>query len=341
MLRLAQIDRVECAGNRGSSLTEETTSDGAGEYRTTSRSFDRRLILRIIVLGSAAGGGVPQWNCTCPVCALAWIGDPRVARRTQSSIALTIDGESFALVNASPDLRQQIIDNPRLHPRRGLRDSPIRSVIVTNAEADHVAGLLTLRERQGFVLAATAATHAALRANAIFNVLADDVVERRTIALDVPFSPLAGLEVVAFPLPGKVALWLEGEEVDGESDSTIGLELRANGRRIIYAPGCSRITDALIERIEGADAMFFDGTTFTDEEMIAHRLSSKTARRMGHIAMSGPGGALERFAKTHIGRKIFVHINNSNPTLIAGSPERRMVEDAGWTLAFDGEEIAL
>jgi pyrroloquinoline quinone biosynthesis protein B len=299
--------------------------------------------LRIIVLGSAAGGGVPQWNCACPVCALAWIGDPRVARRTQSSIAVTIDGENFALVNASPDLRQQIIDNPPLHPRRGLRDSPIRSAIVTNAEADHVAGLLTLRERQEVVLAATAATHAALRANAIFNVLADDVVERRTIALDVPFSPLAGLEVVAFSLPGKVALWLEGGgvEASGENETTIGLELRANGRRIIYAPGCSRITDALIERIEGADALFFDGTTFTDEEMIAHRLSSKTARRMGHIAMSGPGGALERFAETRIGRKIFVHINNSNPALIAGSSERRMVEDAGWTLAFDGEEIAL
>jgi pyrroloquinoline quinone biosynthesis protein B len=295
------------------------------------------------MLGSAAGGGVPQWNCTCPVCALAWSGDARVARRTQSSIAVTLDGENFALVNASPDLRQQIIDNPPLRPRRGLRDSPIRSVIVTNAEVDHVAGLLTLRERQSFVLAATAATHAALRANAMFSVLADDVVERRTIALDIPFAPLAGLEVVAFALPGKVALWLEGGavEVSGGNEATIGLELRANGRRVIYAPGCSRVADALLERVEGADALFFDGTTFTDEEMIAHRLSSKTARRMGHTPMSGPGGAIERFAKADVARKIFVHINNSNPALIAGSPERRLIEDAGWTLGFDGEEIAL
>ena len=230
-------------------------------------------------------------------------------------------------------MRQQIIDNPSLHPRRGLRDSPIRSVIVTNAEVDHVAGLLTLRERQSFVLAATAATHAALRANAIFNVLADDIVERRTIALDVPFAPLAGLEVVAFALPGKAALWREGGavEVGGEDDATIGLELRAKGRRVIYAPGCARITDALLARVEGADALLFDGTTFTDEEMIAHRLSSKTARRMGHTPMSGPGGALERFADSRIGRKIFIHINNSNPTLIAGSPERMMVEEAGWS----------
>ena len=294
------------------------------------------------MLGSAAGGGVPQWNCACQVCALAWAGDPRVERRTQSSIAATLDGESFALVNASPDLRQQIIDNPPLRPRRGLRDSPIRSAIVTNAEVDHLAGLLTLRERQAFVLHATAATHAALRANAIFDVLAGDVVERRTIALDVPFAPLAGLEVVAFSLPGKAALWLESgsAETGGESDATIGLELKAKGRRAIYAPGCSRISDALLARIEGADALFFDGTTFTDEEMIAERLSSKSARRMGHTPMSGPGGALERFADIHVGRKIFVHINNSNPALIAGSPERIMVEEAGWTLAFDGEEIA-
>jgi pyrroloquinoline quinone biosynthesis protein B len=295
------------------------------------------------VVGSAAGGGVPQWNCACPVCALAWSGDARVARRSQSSIAVTVDDENFALVNASPDLRAQIIANAPLHPRRGLRDSPIRSVIVTNADVDHVAGLLSLRERQAFALHATAATLGVLGANAIFNVLADDVVDRRAIALDVPFAPLANLEVVAFALPGKVALWLEGDrvEVGAESETTIGLEFRAGGRRAVYAPGCARITDALLARVEGADALFFDGTTFTDDEMIVHGLSQKTAQRMGHTPMSGAGGALERFAGARIGAKIFVHINNSNPALIAGSRERRLVEDAGWTLGFDGEEVAL
>src|SRR5579863_484767 len=124
----------------------------AGEYRATSRSFDRRLTLRIVVLGSAGGGGVPQWNCACPVCALAWSGDARVARRSQSSLAITLDGESFALVNASPDLRQQIVATALLHPREGQRHSPIKSVIVTNADVDHIAGLLTLRERQAFTL---------------------------------------------------------------------------------------------------------------------------------------------------------------------------------------------
>ena len=159
--------------------------------------------MRVVVLGSAAGGGVPQWNCACPVCALAWSGDARVARRTQSSIAVTVDGDAFALVNASPDLRQQILATPVLHPRGGLRHSPIGGVIVTNADVDHVAGLLTLRERQNLTLHATTATLATLAANAIFNVLAAECVERRAIALNVPFAPLAEMEVTAFALPAR------------------------------------------------------------------------------------------------------------------------------------------
>jgi len=299
--------------------------------------------VRFIVLGSAAGGGVPQWNCACPVCKLAWAVDPRVARRTQSSLAASLDGEGFALVNASPDLRQQILATPALHPRAGLRHSPITAAIVTNADVDHVAGLLTLREQQPFRLHATAATLATLAANAIFNVLGAAVVARAPVALGEPFAPLQGLEVVAFALPGKVALWLEGAhvEIGAESETTIGLEFRAGGKRAIYAPGCARVTDALLARVAGADLVFFDGTTFTDDEMIAHGLSAKTAQRMGHTPMSGAEGALARFAGAKVGRKIFIHINNSNPALVEGSPERHMIEAAGWELAFDGMEIAL
>ena len=299
--------------------------------------------MRVVVLGSAAGGGVPQWNCGCPVCALAWSGDPRVTRRTQSSLAVTLDGENFALINASPDLRQQIIANSLLHPRNGLRHSPIKAVIITNADVDHIAGLLTLRERQGFALHATAGTLAMLGANAVFNVLAADIVERKAIALNIPFAPLGELEAIAFPLPGKVALWLEGAhvEIGGESEATIGLEFRTDGRRVVYAPGCAQVTEALLQRVDGADVLFLDGTTFTDDEMIARGLSMKTAQRMGHTPMSGADGALNRFADVRIARKIFIHINNSNPALIEGSSERRLVEDAGWEIAFDGMEIAL
>jgi pyrroloquinoline quinone biosynthesis protein B len=299
--------------------------------------------LRVLVLGSAAGGGLPQWNCACRACALAWSGDNRVKPRSQSSLAISVDGDNYVLVNASPDLRAQILAAPALHPRRGLRDSPIESVIVTNSDVDHVAGLLTLREKQSFVLCATEATHATLRANAIFNVLDAELVERKPIALGVSFAPLKGLEATAFPLPGKVALWLEGDrvEIGGESEGNVGLEFRANGARIVYAPGCAGVTDSLLGRVEGADILFFDGTTFTDDEMIAHGLSQKTAQRMGHVSMSGPEGALKRFAGVKVGRKIFIHINNSNPALIDGSPERRAVEDAGWELAFDGMEAAV
>jgi pyrroloquinoline quinone biosynthesis protein B len=260
---------------------------------------------------------------------------------------VTVDGESFVLVNASPDLRQQIIDNPALHPRSSLRQSPIRAVIVTNSDVDHVAGLLTLRERQVLTLHATVGTLETLRANAIFNALADDLVERRAAALNVPFAPLEGLEATAFSLPGKIALWLEGGEVEGgeveigaESEQTIGLEFKADGKRIVYAAGCARVTDALLERVEGADVLMFDGTTFTNDEMIAQGLSHKSALRMGHTPMSGAEGALTRFAEIRLGRKIFIHINNSNPALIAGSPERLLVEQAGWELAFDGMEIS-
>jgi pyrroloquinoline quinone biosynthesis protein B len=285
---------------------------------------------------------VPQWNCACPVCALAWSGDARIERRSQSSLAISVDGERYVLVNASPDLRQQILAAKALHPRHGLRDSPIESVIVTNADVDHVAGLLTLREKQSFALHATKATLGTLGANAIFNVLDAAFVERKAIALGVPFAPLEGLEVTAFPLPGKVALWLEGDhvEIGGESEATIGLEFRANGARVVYAPGCAGVTDALLRRVDGADILFFDGTTFTDDEMIAHGLSQKTAQRMGHVSISGPDGALARFAGAKVGRKIFIHINNSNPVLVDGSSERRAVEDAGWEIAFDGMEAA-
>jgi pyrroloquinoline quinone biosynthesis protein B len=299
--------------------------------------------LRVVVLGSAAGGGVPQWNCRCPVCSLAWSGDARVKRRSQSSIAATADGEAFVLINASPDLRQQVIDAPSLQPRDGSRSSPIKACVVTNADVDHLAGLLTLRERQNFALYATSATLAALAANPIFDVLAADCVERKVIRLDEPFEPVPGLALSAFATPGKVALWQEGEsvEIGGVGEGSVALELRHDGKRLIYAPACAKATPAFRERISGADVLFFDGTTFTDDELIAAGLMAKTAQRMGHTPMSGPEGSMAALAGVPIGRKIYIHINNSNPVLIEDSPERRAVEAAGWEVAADGMEIAL
>jgi pyrroloquinoline quinone biosynthesis protein B len=299
--------------------------------------------LRVVVLGSAAGGGVPQWNCRCPVCSLAWSGDARVKRRSQSSLAATVDGEAFVLINASPDLRRQILERPALQPRGARRSSPIKACVVTNADLDHIAGLLTLRERQSFDLYATSATLAALAANPIFDVLAADCVERKIIRLDEPFEPVPGLALRAFLTPGKAALWQEreGAEIGGEGEGSVALELRHGGKRLVYAPACAKITPAFRERISGADALLFDGTTFTDDELISAGLMAKTAQRMGHTPMSGPQGSLAALADIPIGRKIYVHINNSNPVLIEDSPERRAVETAGWDVAADGMEIAL
>jgi pyrroloquinoline quinone biosynthesis protein B len=274
---------------------------------------------------------------------LAWRGDARVKRRSQSSIAATADDSAFVLINASPDLRQQIIDAPPLQPRGGSRASPIQACIVTNADVDHIAGLLTLRERQRFDLYATTATLAALAANPIFDVLAAESVARKPIRLGEPFEPVSGLLVSAFPTPGKVALWQEGEsvEIGGEGEGSVALELRHDGKRLVYAPACAKVTPALRERISGADVLLFDGTTFTDDELISAGLMMKTAQRMGHTPMSGPAGSIGALAGASVGRKIYIHINNSNPVLIEDSPERREVEAAGWEIAYDGMEIVL
>ncbi len=299
--------------------------------------------MRILVLGSAAGGGFPQWNCNCPVCQLAWSGDPRVRARSQSSLAVSADGERWLLLNASPDLRQQIIDQPILHPRGGSRQSPISAVFVTNADIDHLVGLLTLREQQAFTLFGSRSTLAQVAGASVFGVLNKDLVKTREVDLESTVDTGIGLKVTAFPVPGKVALYLEGDVVDvgAEGESTVGLEITDGVKKFFYVPGCSDINERVAKRLRGADLLFFDGTTYTDDEMVALGLSPKTAHRMGHVAMSGKDGSVARFAESGIGRKIYVHINNTNPVLIEDSKERASVEKAGWDVAYDGMEVVL
>jgi pyrroloquinoline quinone biosynthesis protein B len=299
--------------------------------------------LRILVLGSAAGGGFPQWNCRCPVCELAWAGDRRVSARTQSSLAVSADGERWLLLNASPDLRQQILANAPLRPRGPGRHSPIGAVVLSNGDVDHVAGLLTLRERQPLAVYGTDAVLKVIADNPIFRVLDPTHVRRIALALDTPMDTNLGLDVTAFPVPGKVPLYQEGGEVHvgGETDTTVGLRIAGAGTCFFYIPGCASVTPALLQRIAGAPLLFFDGTTYTDDEMVRLGLSQKTAHRMGHVAMSGLDGSLEKLAAAELGRKVYVHINNTNPVLIEGSAERRQVEAAGWEVAFDGLEVVL
>jgi pyrroloquinoline quinone biosynthesis protein B len=260
---------------------------------------------------------------------------------TQSSLAVTADGGAWALVNASPDIAEQLLATPALHPR-GLRDSPIGAVLVTNGDVDHVAGLLTLRERQPFDLFATAGILETLAANPIFGVLGE-VVRRRPVALGAPFALLPGLEAELFAVPGKVALWREGEgpvETREIGEATVGVTLRAGGREAHAVPGCAAMTPELAARLRGADLVLFDGTVWADDEMPSGGLGPKTGARMGHMAMSGPEGSIAAFEGLDVKRKVYMHVNNTNPVLDPASPERRAMEAAGWELAQDGMELS-
>lgn len=290
----------------------------------------------LTVLGAAAGGGVPQWNCACRNCSLAREG--HLPRMTQSSVAVSLDGTDWVVLNASPDIRAQL-SVPRFAPQ-GLRGSPVKAVVVTNADVDHIAGLLSLREGTGFDLWASAETHAVLAGSPVFGVLSE-VVARREMALDASFSPLSGLTVTPFAVPGKVALFLEGREGAGHrmGGQTVGLEIVGRGKRVYYIPGCADVPDWLLGRVEGADLILFDGTVFTDDEMIREGVGTKTGARMGHLAIGGPEGSLARFAGAHISRKLLIHINNTNPILRPDSPERAEATAAGWEVAQDGMEV--
>lgn len=305
------------------------------------------MALRALVLGAAAGGGLPQWNCNGPNSARFWRGDRPMAQATQSSLAVSVDGSDWALLNASPDLRAQVIASPALHPRdparHGLRDSPIRAVVVTNADVDHIAGLLTLREKQAFSLVTTSGIADVLDANPVFGVLDPALVTRRIVALETPVEVLPGLTATLFAVPGKVALFLEGEAVQTDlmGEQTVGVELSDGAATAFYVPGCARMTPELADRLRGAELVFFDGTVFHDDEMIRLGVGQKTGRRMGHLAMAGPEGTLAAFAGLDVRRKVFVHINNTNPVWDPDSAERRIAEAAGWEIGFDGMEIAL
>ncbi|MEL6979486.1 MAG: pyrroloquinoline quinone biosynthesis protein PqqB [Pseudomonadota bacterium] len=306
--------------------------------------------LTAIVLGSAAGGGFPQWNCGCANCRDAFAGVAGLEARTQSSLAVSGDGADWALLNASPDLRSQILATKALQPRRPGRDSPITSVLLTNGDLDHIAGLVTLREKQPFTLWATAEILAILEANPIFAALDRSLVDFKAATMDAPFALTPTVEATLFRVPGKAPLFLEGAAPAAPdapqaalSDFTVGVSLRRPGARdaAFYIPGCAAMTPALAARIDGAAALFFDGTVYHDDEMIRAGVGVKTGRRMGHMPMAGPEGSLAALRDVAAARKIYVHINNTNPVLRPDAPERAAVAAAGWEVAHDGLTLPL
>ncbi len=260
--------------------------------------------------------------------------------RTQASVAVSADSARWTILNAAPDLKAQLDRTPVLHPR-SLRGSPLEAVVLSGGEIDQITGLLTLRERQPFALYATAEILDLLGKNPIFGALAADLVTRIAVAPGESFALPGGLEVELFTVPGKPPLYVEGAApgIGGETGETVGIEVRA-GKRLMFVPGAAAITPALHARLAAADVVLFDGTLFTDDEMIRTGTGTKTGRRMGHVPIDGPGGSLETLAGLP-GRRIYIHINNTNPVLVDGSPERHRVQAAGWEIAEDGMEIAL
>jgi pyrroloquinoline quinone biosynthesis protein B len=307
--------------------------------------------LRIIVLGAAAGGGFPQWNSNAPGCARARRGDTAALPRSQTSVAVSGQDRRWVLLNASPDLRWQIEATPALHPGPALRSSPIAAVVLTGGDVDAIAGLLHLREGHAFSLYAAPAVLEILDANPIFDVLPRNRVVRHELPFDAavelrgPDGPL-GLTVEAFAVPGKRPLYLEGDDFDAtpnEAGDTIGLAVidQTTGRRFHFIPGCALVNDEVLRRVADTDLLLFDGTLWQDDELVRLGASDKTGRRMGHISMDGAQGAMARLAGQPIKRRVFIHINNSNPVLLADSPQRRQVEAAGWEVAYDGMELRL
>jgi len=255
------------------------------------------------------------------------------------------------VLNASPDLRLQIEATPVLHPRKGLRSSPISGVVIPGGDVDAVAGLLHLRERHRFTVYAPSRVLAVIAANPIFGVLAPDCVQRVELPLDrrvelTGASGASGLAVVTFAVPAKVPLYLEtdGEDpVIGEEGDAVGLEIidTEARRSLFFIPGCAAMTEGLRRRLAGAELVFFDGTLWQDDEMIRLGVGTKSGRRMGHMSMNGEEGTIAAFRDLSVKRRIFIHINNSNPVLLEDSAERRLAETAGWEIAYDGMEVRL
>ena len=299
--------------------------------------------MKIIVLGAAAGGGFPQWNAASANNRQAFAGEADCPRMTQCGLAVSANGRQWLLLNASPDLRAQILATRELYPPEIPRSSPIESVVLTGADVDAIAGLLTLREGHAFSVWAGDYVIGAIEANPIFQVLDRRLVRFERIGVGGQFDPVPSLSCRTFWTPGKPPLYLEHVHgIEQMHGSAFGLRITDDRNKVlVFLPSCAEVTPEVVRAIDGAHALFFDGTMYTDDEMIRSGEGQKTARRMGHVAMTGKGGAIEALAKAKIGARYFIHINNSNPVLNRSSRERKAVEEAGWRIAEDGMRIEL
>ena len=306
--------------------------------------------MRVRVLGSAAGGGFPQWNCGCPNCRGVREGTIAAVPRTQESVAVSGDGKAWFLLNASPEIRAQIESFPALHPR-GPRDSPIAAILLTNGDLDHCLGLLSLRESHPVTVYATDRVRRGFsEGNVLYRTLErfagqvtwQPLVPGREVELAGPGGTPSGLTVRAVALPGKPPVHLM-ERFPPDPEDNVGFCIleRATGRALAYFSGVAAVTPAVLDALRGADCVFFDGTFWSDDELIALGLGDKRAQDMAHLPIGGQAGSLAALADHRSGRRVYIHVNNTNPILREDSRERAVVEAAGWTVARDGMELEL
>jgi pyrroloquinoline quinone biosynthesis protein B len=308
--------------------------------------------MRIEILGSAAGGGFPQWNCACQNCQALRAGNFPGKSRTQTQVAVSDDSNSWFLLNASPDLRMQIEATPALHPNHGTRSSPIAGVVLTGADLDQITGLLSLRELQPFRICCTPSLRRILQEdNAAFGMLnriPDQVVwteikPGKSFELAAVDGQGAGLGCESFSIGKRYPIYVGAKAGRlAPEEASLGLKVTSgSGRCLLYLPAVAEMDDALLRRMETADAILFDGTFWSDDELIRVQGSGATAREMGHLPISSPDGSLKKLAGLRKPRKIFIHVNNTNPMLNEAGAEYHEVRAAGWEVAEDGWRIDL
>jgi pyrroloquinoline quinone biosynthesis protein B len=306
--------------------------------------------MHVKVLGSAAGGGFPQWNCACSNCRRLRSGQFSGRPRSQTQVAITEDGRDWFLLGASPDLRAQIESCPELHPKDRTRSSPISGVVLTAAELDHVLGLLMLREFQPLSVYATASVARILtEANSMFRML--DRVDGQTrwqrvrpnesFRLLGPSGDDLGITCMPIPLPGTYPAYVQKSEDFAAEEAALGLIVSSGGRKLGFFPSVASITPELRKWLATSDLVLFDGTFFEDDELRRRAGTGPQAREMGHIPVGGENGSLRQLAGLNGQRKVFIHINNTNPMLDESGAEYRAVREAGWELAEDGWQAVL
>ncbi|MBB5062444.1 pyrroloquinoline quinone biosynthesis protein PqqB [Granulicella mallensis] len=300
-------------------------------------------MLNFKLLGTAAGGGIPQWNCACKLCDLCRKSPEIVQPRMQLQASFSADAENWFLINASPDLRMQIEAHPELQPssRLGKRNTPIRGIILTSADLDQVLGVLLLREFQPLTLYATALVREVLESNSFFRMLhrVPDQLTWVEISPQESFTLGGGITCTPIPFQGGLPYYARESHIEQPGQTTLGLVLEADGQRLAYTPSVPEVTDELRDLYDSCDAILVDGTFWSDEELSSTHAGTPLARSIGHVPMSGDDGTLSLLNNTSARQKIYVHINNTNPVLDPRSAEYKLVVDAGWQIGHDGWQL--